>query len=523
MGLTNKCAAGALALMAACAPVEGEFTETTFAQKTVSDASLGTQAGVQAATEAAADSVEHQVLSRRFSVEAARGDLPLLKSDGDTVSNVFSFTNALKEEPASFATKDARGGGFTLDDAVQAALAQDIEIARAAEQLTKAEVAETNAALGYFPRVSGVGELLFVSQDVINTDNAVFQEGNAEFSVLTGTVEATQPLIDISRLLAIRVAEVETQASELAYISATQRSVFNAISSYLTALEAQTQMRSVTKRLALLNEQRDAEQRLIDSGFATDTARELVEVEIGRNEIEQLEYQTTLAASLKELGTLIGQPIATLEPVTLSVASRENVGRDNPDAYVSAALRSNPEMQRLRLVSLAERKEFERQLAEDFAPRLEGFARAEYEDREASRFGGGSETFDATVGLRLTVPIFNASGQGYRSFEARSDARLAILNEANLHRALDVEVRALANELDAYRRLIVKSEGAFNSANKLLASAKRRVASGQAVPIEVLRQQLQVERAREWVERSRYSFIRSWARLSFLTGAAFEL
>ena len=162
-------------------------------------------------------------------------------------------------------------------------------------------------------------------------------------------------------------------------------------------------------------------------------------------------------------------------------------------------------------------------MAEDFAPRLEGFARAEYEDREASRFGGGSETFDATVGLRLTVPIFNASGQGYRSFEARSDARLAILNEANLHRALDVEVRALANELDAYRRLIVKSEGAFNSANKLLASAKRRVASGQAVPIEVLRQQLQVERAREWVERSRYSFIRSWARLSFLTGAAFEL
>lgn len=523
MGRVKFSAAMCCILAAGCAPSSVDVLSGATGPQTVGEISEGTQEELANAAAVAEDAVANQVVERRFSVEAARGEAPLLKREDGSLPGLFSFSGALEESDAPFATKDARGGGFTLEDAMEAALAHDIQIATAAELLTKAEVAETNAALGYFPRVTAVGEYTFVSQDVINTDNAVFQEGNARFNVLSGTVEATQPLVDVARILAVRVATAEARAAELAYVSATQRSAFSVVSAYLTALEAQTQLRSVETRLELLNEQRAAEQRLIDSGFATDTARQLVEVEIGRNEIEQLEYQRTLTAALKELGTLIGQPISSLQPVPLSVAARDTVAKDSADAYVAAALRDNPEMQRLRLISLAERKEFQRQLAEDFAPRLEGFARAEYEDREASRFGGGSETFDATLGVRLTVPLFNATGQGYRSFESESDARIALMEEANLRRSLEVEVRALQNEIEALRRLIVQSEDAFTAANNLLASAKRRVNSGQAVPIEILRQQLQVERSREWVERSRYAFINSWARFSFLTGAPFKL
>lgn len=79
----------------------------------------------------------------------------------------------------------------------------------------------------------------------------MFQQGNASFSVLSGRDEAPQPLLDISRLLAILVSEIEAQASELAYISATRRSVFNAVSACLTALEAQAQTQSAASPTAL--------------------------------------------------------------------------------------------------------------------------------------------------------------------------------------------------------------------------------------------------------------------------------
>ena len=49
--------------------------------------------------------------------------------------------------------------------------------------------------------------------------------------------------------------------------------------------------------------------------------------------------------------------------------------------------------------------------AVDFAPVLVAFARIVDEEREDSRFGGGSITADTITGVRLVVPIFNARGE----------------------------------------------------------------------------------------------------------------
>lgn len=513
-----------MSLLSACAHVSDTVIDGTVATTDLGAVSDKTQTALDKANIVADKSLANAVISRRFSQEAARGEKPLLSTKSKKLPILAIETSASVEETVSpVPIKDARFGNFTLDDAIKATLGFDVNVAQAAERLTRSEIAKTNATFGYLPRVQSVNEFLGIRQNVIDTDNAVFQAGEAEFSVLNARVEATQPIFDLGQLFGIRVASLDVRAAEMAYISAAQRSAFETISAYTRALEAQGQAESVKNRLALLKRQRAAEVSAERSGVATQSARELVDIEIGRTEIELLEIISAQTASLTELGRLVGQPVNKVVPINVPLSRRSSVAIGSPDDFISKALRDNPEMNRLRLVSLRQRSEFKRQAAEDFAPRLEALANLDFEDRGDSRFGGGSETLDGTIGLRLTVPIFNANGRGYVSREVESEARNALLEEANLRRALETEIRSVYRELVTLKSLILKAEAALRSSKRLLADARRREKTGLVVPVDVVRQKIQVERAKEWVLRSKYTFVRSWARFSFLTGESLSL
>ncbi len=202
----------------------------------------------------------------------------------------------------------------------------------------------------------------------------------------------------------------------------------------------------------------------------------------------------------------------------MSAKARAQTSDLDANALITQAVQQNPQAQQLRLETLEQRQLLDAALAEDFVPQLEGFGRVEYEDRAASRFGGGSETLDATLGLRLTVPIFNASGTGYGTFEQHSDLRAATLSEAQLRRSLEVEIRSLVNRLRAQNNLIAKADTAYNAAQELLKSAYRSVESGVATDLIVLRHKVQLANAKEWRSRINYSYLRNAARLSFVTG-----
>ncbi|MEM7268946.1 MAG: TolC family protein, partial [Pseudomonadota bacterium] len=457
------------------------------------------------AIEVNAESPTHRELTRRYSKEAAKGEAPVIVRDSNDNWTPEYWGGRTTEIEAPYFTKDAEKEGLNLNEAIRLAALNDIQTAESFERINRAEVAKFNAAFAYLPRVSAVGEYSVVNQEVISTDNDVFQEGSANFNVLNGRIEATQSIVDVSRLLGVRLATTSEAVAEAAYISAAQAAVFNTTSAYLTALEARARLDSVERRLTVLRAQSDAEGRRASAGVAAATARQLIEVELGRTEIEKLEYQADEVAAVNQLGNLIGQPVGDISDVELPARLVVDAGAKDVEAYVEAAVTSNPQMQQARMESLRQRQEFDRQLAADIAPTIELFGRAEYEDREASRFGGGSETFDATIGVRVNVPIFNASGQGYRSLEAESDTRLAILAESRIRRALETEVRLLTRQIASEKDIIAQSQSAAKTSKDLLAATEKGVRAGLNSRLDVLRQQIQYERAKEWEARARYA------------------
>ena len=111
-------------------------------------------------------------------------------------------------------------------------------------------------------------------------------------------------------------------------------------------------------------------------------------------------------------------------------------------AGVAAAKVSNPALLAA-AISVVEAELTRKQaIVSDFAPVLDAFARYEDETREGSRFGGGSQTRDTTYGVRLTVPIFNASGQGLQTTLRAVDLRSATLDYCATRRQLRAQVLA---------------------------------------------------------------------------------
>lgn len=73
--------------------------------------------------------------------------------------------------------------------------------------------------------------------------------------------------------------------------------------------------------------------------------------------------------------------------------------------------------------------------------------------------------------------------------------------------------------LNAQRRSMQSARDAVEAAERLVGSARAGVAAGINPEFMITMQQPQFERAREWADRTRYAFVRSWVRLAYLTGS----
>ena len=472
----------------------------------------------QAETMAAA-SPTHRVQTRRLSQAVSKSAADPLTMPPLPLPEITGMGAALPDAGPLPEAARVPESDISLTGLIRLTLNHNGEIARAAESVTAADIAAVNAAFAYLPRLSAVGEYTRVFQDVIDSDNEVFREGNADFPVLNIQTELRQPIIDFPRLFGIRRADTGRSVARAAYLGVAQASVFNVVNTYVNALDYKHRLASVEERIRLLDRQITAELRLMETGRSTPAAAQLLEIEQGSAALERTEFAEDYAMALAELSRLVGRQVPDVADFALPDEVWEHAGRGPLDAYLTAALKDNPLVKQRRIESLERRQLYEESLLVDFAPTLEGFVRQEYEDRDASRFGGGSETLDHTIGLQLTVPIFNVRGDGYRSREQLSELRQAVIGEAQLRRELEGEIPSLLMRLNAQRQSMRNAEAAVAAAERLVASAEVGVRAGINPEFMVTMQQLQLERAREWADRTRYAFVRSWVRLAYLTGS----
>lgn len=416
------------------------------------------------------------------------------------------------------AETNASSPTVSLNDTLTAALERNPDIGRAAQRVNRADAERLNAIFGYTPQITFTANYAQNEQNVIESDNAVFQLGTASYPSLDANVEIRQPIFDLGRIYGLRLASTMRSSAEVEYIATVQRIMFETFDTYIRAAQIRNRLTSLQRRQSLLNQQLRAQVSRTDAGIGVNSSQESLRVEIANIGVDLSQERLKYSAALSELAYLSGtriQDVTLLTPPAGAFGTERNV---SVEQAIQTASENNLELLGA-IIEVAEDDIRKRQaISADFAPVLEAFARAQYEQREASRFGGGSTTFDAIYGVRLVVPLFNSDGQGYSNLIARVDFRDALLTYFAKRRQISTDIQSTHERMAEISRSVTDSRRAVAAARNLVAAERALIDAGRSEEFLVAALEVRVVQAQERVRYYELEYLRAWARFEYLSG-----
>ncbi len=413
----------------------------------------------------------------------------------------------------------ANAGALPLNTLLDAALKHNSDIGRAAQDINRADAQRMRAIFGYLPQVSLSYTSSTVDTTVVSSDNEVFELGSASYPVTTMYVELKQPLIDMSRIYGIRLGTTARTAAEVRYIATVQRVLFETFDAYLVASQSKTKIDELRRRSASLRRQANAEGVLTDAGLANDSARRAILTEQARTESDLAIESTRYAEALGRLAWLSGTAVSDVQNVAVPGQVMGTERGLSAEAAKAAARRNNPELLGIAIAVVQADLARKQAIAADFGPVVDLFMTMETETREGSRFGGGSETEETTTGVRITLPIFNARGDGLRTLDANVDLRAAVVDFHALRRQVDTETVMVLERMKQLSAAIGRLSQAVSSANANVRTERDRLASGESNDLVLAARERLAGELKMELDVQRIEYLRAWAKLQHLTGA----
>ena len=415
-------------------------------------------------------------------------------------------------------TDQVRFKPVSLRSSLSNALNNNIEIERAATQISGADAAHFNSVLGYFPQVSATINYNKNKQEVLSSDNTVFALGKAKYKSQDATVEVNQPLFDLGRIYAIKIASTARTSAEVGYIATVQEVMFKTFDAYISAAQSKSKIRFLGQRQALLRRRIHAQTKRTESGLAQVSSRQAQQIDFDNLGLELVVEEQNLSRQLSELSLLTGKRVSNIKIGNLPRRIFGTERRVTANQAIKNAERQNPRLLRS-IIAVAE-SDLKRQqaISADFSPVLSAFAQRIYENRDNSRFGGGSETRDLIVGVRLNIPIFNAQGNGYQSLTTNINFRDAELQYLKERRQIRTGIIGAIDRMATISKGIKRSRSALRNSRRLIATEQSRVGAGvsQTFLVDAIRSRELIAR-----ERMRYyelEYLRAWGRLEYLSG-----
>ncbi len=410
-------------------------------------------------------------------------------------------------------------GNVALEDMLRAALEQNPEIADAAQDVNRADAQRLAAIYGYLPQITANATVTQVQTTVVSTDNEVFELGTATYPVLNYGIELRQPLLNMAKIYGIQLATTTRTTSEVAYIAAVQKALFDTFDAYLIASASKARIDELSRRARLLASQASRETALTDSGLNDALTTRALLAEQARVQGDASVETAQYAEALGTLSYLTGTAISGVQTAIVPQGVMGTERRTTPAQAIAAAQENNPELL-VTAMQVVQRDLGRKQaIATDFSPVLDLFARFEQEDRQGSRFGGGSVTQDTTTGVQLKLPIFNGTGDGLRTVEANVDLRSGIVNYQATKRRLETDITMTLQRMGQLSAAMGQLSGAARQASANVTAEQGLIADGQSSELQLVSRQVLESQLRQEAAVQRIEYLRAWARLQYLTGA----
>ena len=413
-------------------------------------------------------------------------------SDAQTINLVQAYERMLLNDPQVQAARAARDAGRDSGNIARAALLPQASISYLRNRTRLAEKVA----------VSGADQSVTVKDKFYGQRRGV-------------TIEQT--LFDYSAISTYRMGETQAEYADLQYRLQFQQEAVTLIDAYLNALLARDSLQLARYQLRIYQEMLRGNERMMAQGEGTRIDILETRTQIGATEAELVNYENELADRLRELAALLGEPLHEQQLMAINLESKLLPLQSADLKTLQAdARQQNPEVQAARLGVRYNDLTIEREKGQ-FMPRVSAFA--SYEHIESDNINNKGRNYDSnTIGLQVTVPLFNGGSSYYATRQAvnrREQARFELDHAtSNTATMLEKYYRVCAT---SGRRITTLRQNAADS-TQLVQAMRRSVSGGERTNSDALNAERQSYQARMELLRSYVEWFQAYAKLQFYAG-----
>jgi len=274
----------------------------------------------------------------------------------------------------------------------------------------------------------------------------------------------------------------------------------------------------VLAQRAAYTTQLDAARQSLARGAGTRTDVDEAQARLDMTVANEIEARQTIEYTLRQLQTLVNQPIDGLAKLNLAKFALADPEPNQVQSWIERADSNNHHLQSLKAQLEASRGEVDKAKA-GHMPTLDAVAQWTHSESE-NVLNVQSTYSNKTIGLQLNVPLFAG---GYVNSTVRQ-TQAALLRAEQLleagRRELSVNVHKEYRGVTENKAKITALEQALRSADQLVLSNRKSVQGGSRTLVDVMNAEQQRMLVLRDLAQTRYLYLLSRVRLLALVGGA---
>ena len=404
----------------------------------------------------------------------------------------------------------------TLLDVIEVAQENDPEY-RAARFQNQADAEATRQAWARFkPQVRASLMANLTRQNIISSDNSVYNVGHNSYPDYGYEVRIDQSLFDFRNWAGVRAARALRRQSNAQFEAAKQDLLLRVVERYFTVLAAQESAAAASAEVRALDEH----VRLVSSKYSRGAVRyaELLDVQARYQMVVAKQIQAQAAIRDAEIGLkeITGSQPGELDRLSdaLAVAA---VTPEDPQYWVDLAAQNNP-----RILASDEAAVRGGQLVQ--VERAAGYPTLDlqlFHDRrktEGSLFGGGSDIGQIGARVRLEL-LLSAGGQvRSRTHEARALYDKSKAESDRTARGVERQALLAVDGINSAAARVGALKSALDAQEKVVTQLTAAYRAGVSPSVDYLDSERDLFQARAEYLRARYDFALSTVRLRHALG-----
>lgn len=373
------------------------------------------------------------------------------------------------------------------------------------------------AYAGLLPKITGELSYIKTNQDVNSSDNQVYAEGSTDYDTQTYGIKLVQPLFSYASFLRIGQAESVLNRSGLELEKARQDLALRSVEAYMDVLLSMDELAAVKAEEAAVELHHLLAKERCESGMAPITDRYDTEARLAAVRAQRVDAENVLNDAFQSLSEICGIPAQEIRPLKNDIVLTQPIP-ENVDNWTETGLKQNLEIMIQKAKTDIAEKEIERQGSAHY-PTADFQFDYNNKDTKGSLFGGGSDTTNYDLMVKLNIPLYEGGIVASRKREAVSLHQSALQGVTKQNRNAERKVRSTYNGVISAITRVMAMEKSVN-AQKLVVEAKEEgFKAGLYISLALLDAMQDLYKYKREYSKARNDYILNSLRLKHAVGA----